>query len=66
VYMKMYSSGVDTTNVSDPITSKEGRGRGGKLKEIVAKKTRLGKGIGSSNNTKSELDKYLSEKTEDT
>jgi hypothetical protein len=27
---------------------------------------RLGKGIGSSNNTKSELDKYLSEETEDT
>ena len=32
--------------------------------EIVAKKMRLG--IGSSNNTKSELDKYLSEETEDT
>jgi hypothetical protein len=65
-YMKMYASGEDTTNVSDPITSKEGRGRGGKLKEIVAKKMRLGKGIGSSNNTKSELNKYLSEETEDT
>ena len=63
-YMKMYSSSEDTTNVSDPITSKQGRGRGGKLKEIVAKKMRLG--IGSSNNTKSELDKYLSEETEDT
>jgi hypothetical protein len=65
-YMKMYASGEDTTNVSDPITSKEGSGRGGKLKEIVAKKMRLGKGIGSSHNTKSELDKYLSEETEDT
>jgi hypothetical protein len=60
-YMKMYSLGEDKTNVSDPITSKEGKGRGGKLKETVAKKMRLGKGIGSSNNTKSELDKYLSE-----
>ena len=66
-YMKMYVSGEDTTNVSDPITSKEGRGRGRgrKLKEIVAKKMRLGKGIGSSNNTKNELAKYLPEETEE-
>jgi hypothetical protein len=63
-YRRMYSSGEDTTDVSDSIASKEGRGRGGKLKEIVAKKMKLGNG--SSNNTRSELEKYLAEACEDT
>jgi hypothetical protein len=60
----MYSSCEDTTDVSDSIASKEGRGRGGKLKEIDAKKMKLGNG--SSNNTKSKLEKYLAEACEDT
>jgi hypothetical protein len=63
-YRKVYSSGEDTTDVSDLVPSKEGKGPGGKLKEIVAKKMKLGNG--SSTNTKSELEKYLSENCEDT
>jgi hypothetical protein len=63
-YRKIYYSGEGTTDVSDSIASKEGKGRGGKLKEIVAKKMRLGSG--PSSNTKSELEKYLAEECEDT
>jgi hypothetical protein len=60
-YRRMYSPSEEATNVTDPIASKGGRG--GKLKEVVAKRMKLGNG--SSNNTKSELDKYLAEETED-
>jgi hypothetical protein len=60
-YMIMYSSGEETTDVSDSIASK--RGRGGKLKEVVAKRMKLG--AGSSSNTKSELEKYLAGDTEE-
>jgi hypothetical protein len=63
-YRKLYGQGEDTTDLSDSIASKEGKGRGGKLKEIVAKKMRLGNG--STTNSKTELEKYLSEATEDT
>jgi hypothetical protein len=60
-YRIMYSFGEETTDVSDSIASKGGRG--GKLKEVVAKRMKLG--AGSSSNTKSELDKYLAEDTEE-
>ncbi|XP_020394807.1 zinc finger BED domain-containing protein RICESLEEPER 2-like [Zea mays] len=61
-YMKLYSSSEETTDVSDSIASKGGRGR--KLKEVIAKRMKLG--TGSNSNNKSELDKYLAEETEDT
>jgi hypothetical protein len=62
-YRILYSSSEDTTDVSDSIGASKG-GRGGKLKEVVAKRMKLG--AGSSNNIKSELDKYLAEETENT
>jgi hypothetical protein len=56
-YRRMYSSIEETTDVSDSVPSKGGRG--GKLKEVVAKRMKLG--ASSSTNSKSELDKYLAE-----
>jgi hypothetical protein len=61
-YKKMYGPAEETSDAIDPVASKGGRG--GKLKEVIAKRMRLGNA--SSNNTKSELDKYLAEETEDT
>jgi hypothetical protein len=61
-YKKMYGPVEETSDVIDPVASKGGRG--GKLKEVIAKRIKLGNA--SSNNTKSELDKYLAEETEDT
>jgi hypothetical protein len=58
----MYGPVEETSDVIDPVASKGGRG--GKLKEVIAKRIKLGNA--SSNNTKSELDKYLAEETEDT
>jgi hypothetical protein len=58
----MYGPTEETSDAIDPVASKGGRG--GKLKEVIAKRMRLGNA--SSNNTKSELDKYLAEETEDT
>jgi hypothetical protein len=52
-YRTMYALGEETTNDTDPIASKGGRG--GKLKEVITKRMKLG--IGSRNNTKFELDK---------
>jgi hypothetical protein len=60
-YKKMYGPAEATSDVIDPVASKGGRG--GKLKEVIAKRMKLGNA--SSNNTKSELDKYLAEQTED-
>jgi hypothetical protein len=60
-YRIMYSSGEETTDVSDSIASKGGRQ--GRLKKVVAKKIKLGGG--SCSNTKSELDKYFAEDTEE-
>jgi hypothetical protein len=61
-YRTLYAPGEKTTDATGPIASKGGRGC--KLKEVIAKRMKLG--IGSSNNTKSKLDKYLVEETEDT
>jgi hypothetical protein len=61
-YKKMYGPAEETSDAIDPVASKGGRG--GKLKEVIAKRMKLGNA--SSNNTKSELDKYLAEETEDT
>lgn len=61
-YRKIYAPSEETTDISDPIATQGGRG--GKLKEVIAKRMKLGHG--SSINSKSELDKYLSEETEDT
>jgi hypothetical protein len=61
-YRTLYALGEETTDATGPIASKGGRGC--KLKEVIAKRMKLG--IGSSNNTKSKLDKYLVEETEDT
>ncbi|XP_025822266.1 zinc finger BED domain-containing protein RICESLEEPER 2-like [Panicum hallii] len=61
-YKKMYGPTEETSDAIDPVASKGGRG--GKLKEVIAKRMRLGNA--SSNNTKSELDKYLAKETEET
>jgi hypothetical protein len=61
-YRKLYLSSEETTDVSDSIASKGGRGE--KLKEVIAKRMKLG--TGSNSNNKSKLDKYLAEETEDT
>jgi hypothetical protein len=61
-YMTMYAPGEETTDATDSIASKGGRGC--KLKEVIDKRMKLG--TGSGNNTKSELDKYLAKETEDT
>jgi hypothetical protein len=57
----MYAPCEETTDASGPIASKGGRG--GKLKEVIAKRMKIGNA--STNNSKSELDKYLAEGTED-
>jgi hypothetical protein len=61
-YKKMYGPAEDISDLSDTVASKGGRG--GKLKEVIAKRMKLDNASG--NNTKSELDKYLAEETEDT
>jgi hypothetical protein len=61
-YRKMYAPSEETIDVTDPIVVKGGRG--GKLKEVIAKRMKLGNG--SSNITKFELDKYLAEDTKNT
>jgi hypothetical protein len=60
-YRRMYAPCEETTDASGPIASKGGRG--GKLKEVIAKRMKIGNA--STNNSKSELDKYLAEETED-
>jgi hypothetical protein len=61
-YRTMYAPGEETTDATNSIASKGGRGC--KVKEVIAKRMKFG--TGSRNNTKSELDKYLAEETEDT
>ena len=60
-YTKLYATNEVTEEVDDSRTSKGGRG--GMLKEVIAKKLKMT--TGANSNAKSELDKYLAEDTED-
>ncbi|KAM0893618.1 hypothetical protein ACQ4PT_024981 [Festuca glaucescens] len=60
-YTKLYAPVEVTAEVEDSSTSKGGRQ--GMLKDVIAKKLKMNNG--ASSNSKSELDKYLAEDTED-
>jgi hypothetical protein len=60
-YTKLYAPAEVTAEVEDSTTSKGGRQ--GMLKDVIAKKLKMNNG--ASSNSKSELDKYLAEDTED-
>ena len=60
-YTKLYAPSEVVAEVEDSRTSKGGRG--GMLKEVIAKKLKMNNG--TSSNAKLELDKYLAEDCED-
>jgi hypothetical protein len=61
-YKNIYAPTEVTTEVTDPSEAKGGRG--GKLREVIAKRMKMTNY--SSSTMKSELEKYLTEETEDT
>jgi hypothetical protein len=60
-YKNIYAPTEVTTEVTDPSEAKGGRG--GKLREVIAKRMKMTNY--SSSTMKSELEKYLTEETED-
>jgi hypothetical protein len=61
-YKKIYAPTEVTTEVTDPSEAKGGRG--GKLREVIAKRMKMNNY--SSSTMKSELENYLTKETKDT